>query len=147
MEALTRASAEIQTRNETPNLQSLAPGMDRLLARQEEASGEVSAWLTQRWNISATLANSSSPGPARMDGDAVAIGFRRYRGEPENMIGAARELREQEGPAQDRQLAGWLATMGAALMPSRDGENETRLRWRSMWTGFASGLRTWWPRF
>lgn len=129
MEQRERARAEVQTLTITPSLQSLAPGMDRLLARQGEPETAVSAWLMQRWSISATKANSSAShnGPV-LDGDAVAFGFKRYRGSAADMIGAAAELREQEAPASDRELAGMLATMNAALVQSRQSESETRLR-------------------
>lgn len=129
MEVLnTRASADLQIRDMVPDLQTLAPGIDRLLSHREGESGPVSAWLMQRWSISARKGNSSTTGGPHLEDGAVAIGFRRYSGSPENFLSAARELRQQEASASSRELAGWLATMNAALVPSRDGENETRLR-------------------
>lgn len=130
MDALTRASAkEIQIESETPSLQTLAVGIDRALARQGEPETEVSAWLKQRWSISAMKANNSAShnGPV-LDADAVAFGFRRYRGSAADMMGAAAELRQEDAPASDREIAGMLATMNAALVQSRQSESETRLR-------------------
>lgn len=140
MEVLnTRASADLQIRDMVPDLQTLAPGIDRLLSHREGESGAVSAWLMQRWSISARKGSFSSPGGAHLDDGEVAIGFRRYSGTAENFLSAARELRRQEAPPPDRQIAGMLAAMGAALVQARQGENDTRLRMRA----YVDRLREW----
>ena len=122
-----------------PDLQTLAPGIDRLLSHREGENGPVSAWLTQRGSISARKGNFSTPGGAHLEDGAVAIGFRRYSGTAENFLSAARELRKQEAPAPERQIAGMLAAMGAALVQARQGENDTRLRMRA----YVDRLREW----
>ncbi|MCR9128441.1 MAG: hypothetical protein NXI12_02880 [Alphaproteobacteria bacterium] len=71
----------------------------------------------------------------------MAIGWRRYKGNASDMIAAARELRQQEAPAPDRELAGMLATMNAALVTGRQSEAEARLRLGA----YVQRLREW-PR-
>jgi len=130
METLSKSALARADLIEAPKLETLARGLDRSLASHANPDAPVSLWLKSRWNISTRMASScDASAMPRIDGDEVAIGWRRYSGSAANMAEAAQDLRCMAPPASPAKLAGMLATMNAALVQSRQqSETEARLR-------------------